>query len=219
MAIRSSVSGFSARRLMVFSIFFISILLTACGGNRPQGLATPTATATKTIHTVTPLPGPDNAARPAITATNPPAPTPSFTPPSRLPKVILDYYSYGSISSQGVTVVDGPLEASIPLESSKEGLKGQVTVIYKETASGGCNAVRTTEEVMEVTATGKDTLSFVIVWHATVLSTTNNCFGVPPGETITSEPVELPFVDGAKKIVNYPSSVGDFNETYTLHVK
>jgi len=219
MAIRSSVSGFSALRFMIFCILLVSILLTACGGNGPQGPATPTATVTKTIHTVTPLPGPDNAAGSVSTATQPVAPTPTVTPPSKLPKVTLDYYSYGSISSQGVTVVTGPLEATIPLVSSKEGMKGQVTVIQTETSSGGCSDVRTTQQVMDVTATGKDTLSIVIVWHATVLSTTGDCFGDPPPATITSEPVELPFEDGAKKIINFPSIVGDFNETYTLHVK
>jgi hypothetical protein len=219
MANRTCFHGIFTRIFLVLCVLILPVLTAACGNKEPDRPGNTNSTPAKSTLTVTVQPGPANASGAAATGTSPSVPTPTFTPPSKLPKVTLDFYSFGSISSRGVTVVTGPFEATIPLESSKAGLTGQATAIQTETTSGGCNDVRTTQEVMDVTATGKDTLSIVIIWHATVLSTTGDCSGIPPPETITSEPVELPFVDGATKKVEYPSSVGDYYETYTLHVK
>lgn len=219
MANRSCFLGIFTRIFLAICVLVLSILTVACGNKESGKPANTNPAPSKSTLTVTVQPGQANAAGKAATGTPPSVPTLTFTPPSKLPKVTLDFYSYGTTSSRGVTVIEGPFEVTIPLESSRTGLNGQVTAIQKETASGGCNDVRTTREVMDVTATGKDTLSIVITWHATVLSTTGECFGVPPPETITSEPVELPFVDGATKKVDYPSSVGDYYEIYTLHVK
>ena len=134
-------------------------------------------------------------------------------------KYTLEIETYGEVSSNGVTQIDGPFKISIPLEKTSSGWEGHAVGTWKETSSGGCTGERTTQEVLDVTATGKDMLTITITWNATVLSESGICFGVPPSATVTGPSVELPARDGASKRIDFPSSVGNYYEIYTLRIQ
>ena len=130
----------------------------------------------------------------------------------------LEFEAYGELPGE-VAQTTGPLTVVIPLAKDGSGYAGRGEGVMKETASGGCVGERTSEVILDVTATGNEILEITVVWTTTNISETGICFGMNQEPvTVASDPVEVPAKDGASKKIDFPQGAGGgfYYELYTL---